>query len=451
MSKLTSTLAAILISLSLLSNNPTVCSAAPPLASGVTDATQAANRPTLNVSNCVLVNLAPTTPALEHPLDGATAIPLSPTVVVTASDPNLTDNNLTVRFYRRVAGDAPAAEFTIALIPDPQNESESYPAVFNAATQWIANNRIANNIVFATTTGDMVNNSSSTTQYGNADAAIDILDNGGVWYSVSPGNHDTEMGTTYYANYFGVSRYTSHLVSNGGWFGGSYDDYNTYSLFSASGNDFILINLKFAPGTAILDWADALLKANPTRRGIVVQHNILNVDNSWNHRTSFIALSDNPNLFLMLCGHMHTRADGAAYRSEPGTDGHTIHIMMADYQDFPNGGNGYLRLLRFSPADDMIYATTYSPTLNSYITTSPDQINLAYDLAGTAAPFTMITEVTGITNGGTASAAWSGLAANTQYEWYVTITDPGGLTTTGPVWSFTTGNAPHRSHPGLLQ
>ena len=131
---------------------------------------------------------------------------------------------------------------------------------------------------------------------------------------------------------------------------------NNYSFFSASGNDFILINLQYSPTTAMLDWADALLKANPTRRGIVVQHNILNTDNSWNSQTSYTALKDNPNLFLMLCGHMHTSTDGAAYRAELGDDGHTIHILMTDYQDYPNGGNGYLRILRFSPANDKIYA-----------------------------------------------------------------------------------------------
>ena len=76
---------------------------------------------------------------------------------------------------------------------------------------------------------------------------------------------------------------------------------------------------------------------------------------------------------------------------------------------------------------------------------------MAYDLAGTAAPYGLISEVTGVTNNTIASAAWSGLAANTRYEWYVTITDPGGLTTTGPVWSFTTRNDPHRRHPVLLQ
>ena len=61
----------------------------------------------------------------------------------------------------------------------------------------------------------------------------------------------------------------------------------------------------------------------------------------------------------MLCGHMHAANDGAAYRAELGDDGHTIHVVMADYQDF--AGSGYLRILRFSPADDMIYMTTSSP------------------------------------------------------------------------------------------
>jgi len=32
---------------------------------------------------------------------------------------------------------------------------------------------------------------------------------------------------------------------------------------------------------------------------------------------------------------------------------------MADYQDMSQ--SGYLRILRFSPADDMIHMTTYSP------------------------------------------------------------------------------------------
>ena len=148
--------------------------------------------------------------------------------------------------------------------------------------------------------------------------------------------------------------------------------------------DFILINLQYqySPDTPILDWADALLKAYPNRRGIVESHNILKIDNSWSNQSIYLVLKDNPNLFLMVCGHDYSiTGDGAAYRAELGDGGHIIHIMLADYQTFSFFGNGgYLRILRFSPADDKIYVTTYSPYVNKYITSYPDQMEMVYDM-----------------------------------------------------------------------
>jgi hypothetical protein len=376
------------------------------------------------------VNLAPNQPVLLQPADNATGISTSPTLQITASDDNPSDA-LSISFFGRSAGTTTAGvDFTIALIPDPQNYATSYPAVYNSQTQWIVNNMTTSNIVFATALGDLVNTSTSALEFSRADAAFDILDAGNVPYSVSPGNHDMG-GSSLWPTYFGTSRF-----SGKSWFGGSYDNYNTYSLFSASGNDFIMINLQYSPGTAILDWADALLKANPGRRGIVVQHDILNIDNSWVNQVSYNALRDNANMFMMLCGHMHSAIDGAAYVAGTGTDGHTIHIVQADYQDFT--ASGYLRLLRFSSSDDMIYMTTYSPYTSASITTSPDQMNLTYDLTnGTAVDYSLIGTVTGVTNGANASISWPGLSANSEYEWYSTVSD-GSLTTNGSAWSFTT-------------
>ncbi len=391
-----------------------------------------------------LVNQAPNAPLLASPLDGATAVPVPAPLSVDVTDPE--GDELDVSFYGRKAGGVAGEDFTLIVIPDTQNEAQYYPAVMYNQFQWIANQKTARNIVFATSVGDIVNTSSSTEQWTVADTAYDYLDAGNVSYSVSPGNHD--IGGLY-ETYFGVSRFSGKP-----WYAGHYgsDNLNNYSLFSASGNDFILINLQYSPTTANLDWADALLKANPNRRGIVVQHNILNTDNSWNSQTSYTALKDNPNLFLMLCGHMHTSTDGAAYRAELGDDGHTIHIMMADYQDYPNGGNGYLRILRFSPADDKIYATTYSPYIDASITSSPDQMEMVYDLADASAAFTLIGTVNNVPAGSSmlrgpqapdalANLQWSGLEYLTQYEWYVTIND-GLSTTTGPTWGFTSENNP---------
>jgi VCBS repeat-containing protein len=384
------------------------------------------------------VNVAPNAPVLVQPTDAATAVSIPATLEVTASDPNSTDTSLTVNFYGRPAGTTAGADFTLALIPDPQNytaNASRASTYYNGETNWIVANQTTSNIVFATTTGDLVNTATNATEYGYADAAFDILDAGGVPYSVGPGNHDYAL--TNYNVYFGTSRF-----SGKSWYQGAAGtgNENNYSFFSASGNDFILINLGYNPSTTYMDWADALLKANPTKRGIVVSHSIINIDNSWTYQALYTSLKDNPNLFLMLCGHMHSSSDGAAYRAELGDDGHTIHIVQADYQDYPNGGNGYLRLLRFSPANDKIYATTYSAVSGGSLTTYPDQMEMVYDLAsGSGAAYTLIGTAT-VANGANASTSWSGLSATTQYEWYATVSD-GTETVTGPTWSFTTGSS----------
>jgi uncharacterized repeat protein (TIGR02543 family) len=384
---------------------------------------------TIAVSPATIINSAPDQPVALAPLDGSTGIGTSPGLEVTVSDPEA--DAMDVTFYGRAAGTgAPGGDFTIIVLPDTQNAAASYPAIFNSQTQWIADNQVASNIVFVTHTGDIVNTAGSATEWQRADAAMDILDGAGVPYSVGPGNHD--LGTNY-TDTFGSSRF-----SGKSWYGGYYEanNYNNYSLISASGMDFIIINLQYNAGSAVLEWADGLLKANTGRRGIVVQHDMLNVNDTWLNQNTYNSLKDNPNLFLMLCGHMHTASDGSAYRTEPGDDGHTIHVMQQDYQDFPNGGNGYLRALRFSPADNKIYATTYSPYIDTFIATSPEQMEMAYSMGGNPA-FETLGTVNGVNSGNNAFITWPGLAPDTEYEWYVEVSD-GNRTTTGPAWSFTT-------------
>ena len=391
-------------------------------------------------------NTAPNAPTLVTPANGSTGVSTPPTLSVTATDPN--SDTMSVSFYGHPVSTSTAKDFMIVLFPDIQNETQYNSAMLTSQVNWVVSNKTTDNIVFATTLGDTVNTSSSTAQYETADTAFDILDSGGVWYTVAPGNHDTAMGTSYYANYFGASRYSSHLYSSGYWFGGSYDDYNTYSLFSADGMDFILINLQYSPSTAVLNWADSLLTTYSSRRAIVEQHDMLNTDNSWNNQATYTALRDHSNLFMMVCGHMHSSSDGAAYVAGTNSvDGGTIHVIQADYQDMTSG-NGYLRLLRFSPANSKIYMTTYSPYTSGSITTSPDQMDLAYDMSSATASssssssdFTLIGTATGVASGSTASVSWTGLSDLTNYEWYAVATDPGGLTGTSSTWNFTTGSS----------
>ena len=157
--------------------------------------------------------MPPNQPVLPKPADDATGVATPPTLEVTVSDDNAGDT-LDVNFYGRAAGETAAADFTLIQIPDTQNHSTSNPTVLNAMFQWIANNKTAKNIVFATSVGDIVNTSSSTTEWGRADTAYDYLDAANVAYSVGPGNHDTGG---LYSTYFGSARF-----SGKSWYQGYY-------------------------------------------------------------------------------------------------------------------------------------------------------------------------------------------------------------------------------------
>jgi hypothetical protein len=270
------------------------------------------------------------------------------------------------------------ANFRIIVLPDTQNESQYNPSMFTAQTQWIVNNK--SSIAFVAHVGDVVNTCTSSAQYDNADDAMVLLDSNSVFYGISPGNHDqANSGTcgssSLFPAYFGASRYTGKS-----YYQGSLDDYNHYSFFSAGGMDFIIIFLQYAPTTTQLTWAYNLLSDNLDRRGIVVSHGILNINNSWltsgvQGETIYNSLKSNSNLFLMLCGHMHSPSDGEALRSETRVNMNPVHIILSDYQDM-SYGNGWLRILEFDPSADQITVTAYSP----YIPSTGSSFSLSYNM-----------------------------------------------------------------------
>lgn len=369
------------------------------------------------------VNHAPDEPVLVQPGDESTGVALPPTLEVTVTDPD--DDPMDVTFYGRIVGASTGENFTLVALPDTQNYSTSYPDTFTAQTQWIVDHKTTHNIVFVTHLGDIVNTASSTLEYTRADTSMDVLDNGNVNYSVGPGNHD--VPTTLYNTYFGISRFSGKSYY-GGYYGSNND--NNYSLFSASGLDFILINLQYQPGSAILDWADALLKTHSDRHAIVASHSILNTNATWSYQAIYDALKDNPNLFLMLCGHMHSENMRTDVYNE-----NTIYSLLSDYQDEPNGGNGYLRLMEFSPTDNKIYVKTYSPTLGTFQTDVNSQFELDYEMAVSGA-FEVIGTVEDVASGDNASIVWNSLTEGITYEWYA-VAEDASRTTQSDTWEFT--------------
>ena len=61
----------------------------------------------------------------------------------------------------------------------------------------------------------------------------------------------------------------------------------------------------------------------------------------------------------MLGGHK----PGEGMRQDTGPNPTMLFILfLSDYQSLSNGGDGWLRIMEFSPANNEITVTTYSPT-----------------------------------------------------------------------------------------
>jgi 3',5'-cyclic AMP phosphodiesterase CpdA len=268
-------------------------------------------------------------------------------------------------------------DFTVVLIPDTQYYVGPNAHLFQEQIQWIADNKDARNIVFAIHLGDMTNNNSPG-EWKKVDRFMRPLEQAGVPYSVLPGNHDGvhrgKVFSTLYNQTFGVARFAGKP-----WYGGHYGDTNdnNYTFFEAGGMEFMVLSLSFGTPQEYIDWADEILAKYPNKRVIFATHSYLDDDGTYLERGEEYAveherwrdgakvwamLKKHPNVFMTVCGHVPDQG----YRRSTNDAGKTVHEILANYQGNKNGGNGYLRLLRFSPSRDKIYVEAYSPPLDKY-------------------------------------------------------------------------------------
>ena len=387
----------------------------------------------------VSMNFPPDPAAQPIPANNASGVSTSPTLNVQASDPE--KDVLTVNFYGRQKTLSFGPMFTYVVLPDTQTyvTSQSGATIFNSQTQWIVDNRSIWNVSFVSHLGDITENGNNDTDESEwiiANNAMSKLELGtpdpsdDIPFGVIPGNHDVLNGLTLYEKYFGVARFTGRP-----YYGGHYgsDNANNYSLFSASGLDFIVLDLNCGsstPSSAVLSWAGGLLRNNPSRRGIVTCHYVVGSGNPGSFSSAgkaiYNALKVYPNLFLMLGGHIGNEA-----QRQDLYNGSTVYSLLQDYQ---NIGKGWLRLFEFTPSASVIHVQTYSPYLNQYQTDANSDFNLHYDMG---LSYTRIGSVSVPAGMGMASITWPGLGSNTAYEWYAVITDAQG-STLGPTYSFTT-------------
>jgi hypothetical protein len=398
----------------------------------------------------------PGAPVLNSPVNLATGVSLSPTLDVSVSDPD--QDSLTVSFYGRTKTPVNPTPFSLVILPDTQYyTSQQFGGtidMLNSQIQWCIDNRITKHIAWVDQVGDCTDHGDGAEiEWTRAQSAWSLIENPattgnpfGMPFSIDVGNHDefptgdADGTTNFYNQYFGIPHFTGRPYYGGHQAPASND--NHFSLFSSNGMKFIVVSLKYdtTPDANVLNWADSLVAANSDRWAVVSSHYIMDTGVQGNFSAQGQAIYDklkhNPNLFLMVCGHIH----GEGRRSDL-YQGRTVQTVMADYQGRVNGGNGLMRIMTVYPAENVIRVKTYSPWTQTYETDSDSSSQFTLPVALSATPGWQLIGTRKVASGAHASLMWPALMPGTGYEWYVNLDDGNGNNVASPLWSFTTGSA----------
>ncbi len=399
-------------------------------------------------------------------------------------------------------------DFSIAHLTDTQYLSEGaveqetaaerdrWKLAYTSVTQWIADNAAKRKIAFAAHTGDVIEDLHSQTNFtpgyvANARAQFEvasqaqrILDEAGVVNSVLPGNHDNRYGTetgvdAMYNDFFGPDRYEA-VQAQEGWRtqGASYhpwkpgDSSNSFNLFTASGIDFIVVNLGFGVDEEEIAWANQVLEQYKDRNAIVQTHAHTTPSTNPDGRKAGLSYdgnkvrnqvaAKNPNVFLVLSGHEH--GVNIEVVRNLGEEGNNVVELLADYQFYkvsagelglaeiggynPNDGlqfgSSFFRLLQFDVDRAEMSVDTYSALLDNFGATEYDDrsryngkeddftlpvqletrtTSFVTDAVTVVQPTDEVIGTTTARSGWPAQVSWGGLTAGETYAWYATSID----------------------------
>lgn len=292
-------------------------------------------------------------------------------------------------------------DFTVVLLPDIQFTTDPGPeggvdTMLTEEIKWIKNNRVAENIVYVGGLGDISDSGDQSWSdpqwtvaknnfYGTAAGgsgletaytdAYGVSYPTGIPYGLSVGNHDqrnssgvegpTQAAAKYNAK-FGISHFSGRW-----YYGGSYSGSNNNSHWQrftvGTGTDkmsFLVFHLNYDLNydvPAVTDWAYNIINNNPGWRAIVVTHYMCEngaAPSPWSTQGAGIynKLKVLPNVFMLAGGHI----TGEGQRQDTYHD-HTIRTYQTDYQGYARGGEGYMRIMKFSPSANTVSVKSYSP------------------------------------------------------------------------------------------
>lgn len=306
------------------------------------------------------------------------------------------------------AAQAQDTRFTVIGLPDTQNYSEFYPEIFRAQTEWIVGARHDYDIEYVAHYGDVVNHGDRLNEWANSRVAMQTLDDSGIPYGVVAGNHDItpagSAGTPYIPQYYRDNYGPQHFEGRDWYRGASPNGMSNYQVVTAGGREFLMLNLQCDTPTEDLVWAQGVLNRNKDKAVMLTTHRYLQDAEDYTGGVPLVAsgrypdiwygvedtyadggihsdeffdsfVRRNTNIFMVNCGHFHEE-----YRqTSTNIEGNVVHEVLADYQDDPNGGDGWLRIMQFDTAQDRIDVQTYSPTRQEFRTAEESQFSLSVD------------------------------------------------------------------------
>ena len=277
------------------------------------------------------------------------------------------------------------APFTLVFLPDTRayaaEEQGGTLAMLTAQTRWIAERSGAEAIRFALHAGNLTSQNTAPEWQRLLNSFLPLR--GRVPYALALGERDglssATSQTTLFNSHFPLTSFQQSSTFGGAFEPGRSD--NLYFYFTAGGIDWLVVTLEFGPRDAVLTWANRLIAAHPARKVIVLTHAQLGGDDVWHgaspeHQQTPAEfgrrnngmdlwrklLRRHANIALVLSG---SAEDGSGRRVDPGDYGNKVVQIAADFSGQLNGGNGYLHLLEFLPAEDKLLVRKYSPYLNA--------------------------------------------------------------------------------------
>ncbi len=278
--------------------------------------------------------------------------------------------------------------YSLAIVGDTQNITDSYPDSLDVLYKWIADNAEERKMKYVIGLGDIANRNTAA-EFEIAKPAIENNLKGVVPYSLVRGNHDSVQ---LYNKYF---KYEDIATENTGSMDGTM--LNTYHKFRAGDVKYLILNLDFAPTDEMLEWANGVAEENPDRNIIVVTHcyldrdgrpnDNLDADNSFqdgNNRGEDIwnkLVRKHENIVMVLSGHVDE--DEIIVSERKGDSGNTVKQILIDPQTtdlaYKEAGAGLVAMFYFSEDGKDVKVEYYSTILDKYYREN-NQFSMSLDL-----------------------------------------------------------------------